>query len=269
MRAEQAEGAPKLTSMMGRPREGDWFAVPVGSEGYVLGLVARAARRGEALFGYFFGPLQERMPSVVNASEYSPTDALLVTRFYNTALVSGQWQIVARSDNWDRGDWPFPQFHIPKSSALAGESFVVAYSEENPETFVGQRTIETSEERLYPPDEGIFPPSHVERRLEALLNVSPNSVTTKRSREFSEEGARHVMIVPANSVAELRHQLESLGLSDISATNAGDNMMEVTVFQRGKYPSLRESAYEMERNLGDIADRLGGRYDALEWALPP
>jgi hypothetical protein len=68
-----------------RRREGDWFAFPLGDAGYAVGLIARAPKRGDVLFGYFFGPLRSELPSAMDVESLTPSDAVLLLRFFDEA----------------------------------------------------------------------------------------------------------------------------------------------------------------------------------------
>src|ERR1700736_2791876 len=90
--------------------EGSVFLVPLKTGGFARGVVARAPKRaGKVLLGYFFGP---RVPSTNDAllSDLDPANAVLRIRFGDLHLIDGTWAIVGRVPNWDRSDWPMPDF---------------------------------------------------------------------------------------------------------------------------------------------------------------
>jgi hypothetical protein len=95
---------PKRT----RLREGDWFAVPIDQEGFVLGLAARY-KMGHIL-GYFFGPVRREPPNMLDSVGLRPDRAFAVRRFVDYPLVHGEWPILGHQDGWDRSMWPVPQF---------------------------------------------------------------------------------------------------------------------------------------------------------------
>ncbi len=90
-------------------QEGDWFAVPLRSGGYGVGLVARAPGNGIVL-GYFFGTRYDTLPKEKSVMMLSNNDAILATLFGDNGLAQGQWPIVARTSPWDQTRWPLPAF---------------------------------------------------------------------------------------------------------------------------------------------------------------
>lgn len=90
-------------------QEGDWFAVPLQSGGYCIGLAARAPGNGVVL-GYFFGLRCEELPKEEHTKGLSRADAILVTLFSDIGLVQGHWPIISQLSQWDQDEWPLPAF---------------------------------------------------------------------------------------------------------------------------------------------------------------
>src|SRR5690349_2862282 len=90
-------------------KEGDWFAVPLRSGGYGLGLVARMNGKGIGL-GYFFPPKHEEPPTKEDVTDVSADDAVLIRRIGDLGLLRGEWPIISSSEKWSRDDWPLPAF---------------------------------------------------------------------------------------------------------------------------------------------------------------
>ena len=94
-----------------RYREGDWLAVPLGErEGYAIGIVARADRRGHGFIGYFFPRWSPDLPTVEATAGLSPSDAVLVANVSDLAILANRWRIIGREDPWLREAWPMPLF---------------------------------------------------------------------------------------------------------------------------------------------------------------
>lgn len=151
---------------------GDWFAVPLRTHGYGLGLVARANGRGTVL-GYFFGPRRDAIPTQEDVIGLGPSGAVLVRRFGDLGFLEGEWPIVAHSENWDRNQWPLPMFgRIDDIDNLAWR---VEYSEETLEE-IRDTPIEMQEARDLP-RAGLSGSGSVEIQLTMLLcpDVDPNS----------------------------------------------------------------------------------------------
>ncbi|KYH42966.1 immunity 26/phosphotriesterase HocA family protein [Branchiibius sp. NY16-3462-2] len=148
---------------MGRTnyQEGDWFAVPLRTGGYAIGLVARASRDG-ILLGYFFGPRRDEIPSLTDVDDLAQGDALLVGRFGHLGLEQGRWPIVGRLANWSRDAWPMPA--LVRYEELSGRSFKVTYAEDDPSRLVREDRIlpGAAEQR---PRDGLMGPGFVEKVL--------------------------------------------------------------------------------------------------------
>lgn len=91
-------------------REGDWFAVPLRSHGFGVGIVARSPKRSGVLFGYFFGPARSTVPSLDEVKELRPSDAILVDMFGDLELLKGNWTVIGNQEPWDRTVWPMVDF---------------------------------------------------------------------------------------------------------------------------------------------------------------
>jgi hypothetical protein len=61
-----------------------WFAIPVRDGGYALGLVARASIRGS--FSGISSDRAQEIPSMSDAEDLTPSDAVLVGTFGHTEV---------------------------------------------------------------------------------------------------------------------------------------------------------------------------------------
>jgi hypothetical protein len=89
--------------------EGSVFVVPLTKGGYARGVVARAAPRGRALFGYFFGP-PLTSATAARLDDLKPDNAVLRVRFGDLGLINGEWSVIGRVPDWDRSQWRMPDF---------------------------------------------------------------------------------------------------------------------------------------------------------------
>jgi hypothetical protein len=105
---------------------GTWFAVPVPSGGYGVGVVARANKKGVVL-GYFFGPRRFKIPTLDEVRQARPCDAVLVHLFGALGLVREEWPILGNDPNWRREDWPMPGFFYRDS--ISGRTQLRYYDE--------------------------------------------------------------------------------------------------------------------------------------------
>jgi hypothetical protein len=255
--------------VLARPREGDWFALPLPVDGYAVGTVARAARRGHTLFGYFFGPIRSGVPSPADLEGYSASDAVYVCRFYGEGLLAGRWPIVNSSEPWLRGEWPMPEFHLPDNQVLAGQSFAVRYSEEEPNRFLGQREISQEEEADYPPDEGVFGTLRLERLVAELLGSPRRRPSRGKLEGAVKEGVTHWLLIPAAAVEEFRRHLDPLAFDTVIALDRReDGLVYVLVTELGKLDALRSTVKNVEAKLTSLARSFGGQHDGTDWALP-
>src|SRR5688500_15207999 len=88
-------------------REGDWFAVPLRTGGYALGLAARSNRRGIVL-GYFVGPRSTQLPTVEQTQGLAAGNAVYVGMFGDLGLLHGEWPVIGQGTGFSRADWPLP-----------------------------------------------------------------------------------------------------------------------------------------------------------------
>jgi hypothetical protein len=97
-----------------RYAEGDWFAVPLRSGGYAVGVIARLSnsRGANTALGYFFAPRIDPLPKLDQVERLKPADSILVRRFGDLGLHNGTWPIVGHSSQWRREDWPVPVFAV-------------------------------------------------------------------------------------------------------------------------------------------------------------
>ena len=120
-------------------REGDVFGVPIGAEGYCLGVVARVGKRSGIVLGYFFGRLFRTLPSEADAASLQPQGATLVVRFGDFHLMDGRWPIVSRVPGWDREMWPMPKF--VRIEPGSNRVYLVSYSDTDPGERIKEQRI--------------------------------------------------------------------------------------------------------------------------------
>lgn len=146
-------------------REGDWFAVPLREGGYAIGVIARASRGG-VLFGYFFGPRRDAVPTLADAQGLVPDDHVLVGKFGYLGLRQGKWPVLGRFDNWSRDTWPMPAF--VRYERLTGRSFEVVYDDADPNRLVRERQIAPGPAEQGPKD-GLMDAEFVEAVLTTAI----------------------------------------------------------------------------------------------------
>lgn len=145
--------------------EGDWFAIPLRTGGFALGIVARANPKG-ILLGYFFGPRRPEQPTLADASGLFPEQAILVGMFGHLGLRGGSWPLLGREPAWDRTTWPTPIF--VRYEELTGRSFHVRYDDADPGRLIGETLVAPGVAEQGPTD-GLMGAGFVEKRLTSLL----------------------------------------------------------------------------------------------------
>lgn len=120
-------------------KEGDWFAVPLPKGGYATGRIARMKKGSPVLFGYFFGPREERIPQVGNLEKYSPENAVAKFLFGDLNLHNGEWPLVGESSTWERAEWPIPAF--VRTEPISNRKWRVIYSDDDPTKVITEQLI--------------------------------------------------------------------------------------------------------------------------------
>lgn len=148
--------------------EGSWFAIPLQNGAYAVGIVARRAKQGSGsiIVGHFFGPARESIPPLSSVEGLTANRSILVGRFGHLSLKDGSWPIIGRSENWDRQDWPVPQF---REESAFGQVNRVAYDDANPGRTTSRRPA-TQDEVDDLPEATLFAPGSIEKRLAELLS---------------------------------------------------------------------------------------------------
>lgn len=145
-------------------QEGDWFAVPLRDGGYALGLVARMDGEGR-VFGYFFGPRRDRLPTDEDTAGLTSKQALLICKFGDLGLIRGEWPIIVSTSNWDPNRWPFAQL-----SRIAVDDSWATLVEYDEASFQRLREMPVSvEEARQHPEDGLSGYGAIEIRLTKLL----------------------------------------------------------------------------------------------------
>lgn len=120
--------------------EGTWFAVPLESKGYAVGLVARARRRGGILVAYFFGRVWQRPPALQQVRKLRPEKAIKVLRVGDLGFLEGSWPVIGRDPSWQRDEWPLPAF--VRRDTISGVAWRVRYSDRDPSVIESETPID-------------------------------------------------------------------------------------------------------------------------------
>ena len=151
---------------MPRAVEGLWVAVPLRTNGYAVGLVARCSKDGVSL-GYFFGPKRAEVPAIDEVQRLSPSEAILVQRFGDLGIHERSWPLLGVARPWDRIAWPTPMF--VRYEELTGRSFRVSYDDDDPSEVVREDQVPAGAAEQGPRD-GLLGSGAVEGVLTELLD---------------------------------------------------------------------------------------------------
>lgn len=111
-------------------REGSIFSVPLRSEGFAIGVIARiSSDNSGGLLGYFYGPKLNFLPSKDFPVSLKPKESLRILRFGDLSLINGEWKIIGSIDNWNRKDWPMPDF--VRKDEISKKAWRVKFSDDD------------------------------------------------------------------------------------------------------------------------------------------
>jgi hypothetical protein len=137
-----------------RYREGDWFAVPLDDGRYVLGRISRHSHG--IIFGYFFAPPFDHVPTLEEAGGRTADDSFLQLRFGHLGLRDGEWPALGQTGDWDRDAWPLLEFENRLSvKGRPDVLYAVRLDEDTVARMVSRRKIDLSEAGRRP-DEALF-----------------------------------------------------------------------------------------------------------------
>lgn len=156
-------------------REGTWFAVPLRDGGYAVGVAARLDAKG-IVFGYFFGPRHETVPTALEARGLSYAEAIYQSRFGDLGLIEGTWPILGESEEWNREKWPLPPF--VRVDEHAGKAWKSVYAEDNLELVHDEPCDLALAQRC--PEDGLAAAGFVEVRLTKLLGGQSSAAGSVR-----------------------------------------------------------------------------------------
>ncbi len=156
--------------------EGTWFAVPLFSKKYVVGIAARMKR--SCLLGYFLGPKRINIPGFEEIRNLKAQDAEYIRITYDSELKKDKWPILGRDENWNRDEFPMPVFKTINKDRDGKVVFVqkTFYGPNNPEWPIKQKVCSLEEvEGL--PDEGLsHPEGSLLTNLEKVISDKLESI---------------------------------------------------------------------------------------------
>ncbi|MEE8046817.1 MAG: Imm26 family immunity protein [Dehalococcoidia bacterium] len=111
--------------------EGDFFAVPLKSGGFGVGIAVCVGPRGTVV-GRFFGPTREAVPTMDELGNLTEDDSIHVEHFRDDGLKNGSWEVIGRHPMWDSYEWPILKFgwFQTLASGSGGKAFEMELDED-------------------------------------------------------------------------------------------------------------------------------------------
>lgn len=140
---------------------GDVFVVPLRSEGYGIGLIARKHRN--ILLGYFWKEFFSKIPNDLELSSLNKDDTFWIKQFGIRGLEKGEWKILGNKPNFSPKEWEVPKF-IRETKPFG--KYLVTYDDKL--KFVNQEKVPDNFRGLHPKD-GLAGYGFVELKLTDFL----------------------------------------------------------------------------------------------------
>ena len=245
--------------------EGTWFAVPLNSGGFGVGVVARATKKGRVILVYLFGPKREAVPSLSDVAGLDPSGAVAVLRIGDLHLIDGKWPILGQSPEWQRESWPMPMFR--RSPPFLNHEYNVRYSDVDPNCVVSETKVPLGTSTF--DKDGLDGAGAVEIVLTRLLGgdaprkhdpVAPSAEPAQPGG--LPQGVRYSLYIPKRKKAEaLAARLRGEGFEVEIRRGADETNWLVLV----SHPSLEEDTIDrLEEQFTRYAEASGGEYDGYE-----
>lgn len=119
--------------------EGTWFALPLRSGGFAVGVVARTPAQGEVIVADLFGPKRSAVPPLAELASLQPKGALRVIRVGDLGLVDGSWPMIGQAPRWRREEWRIPAY--VRRDELGRKTWRVVYSDSHPNEVVSEEEV--------------------------------------------------------------------------------------------------------------------------------
>ena len=245
--------------------EGTWFAVPLCSGGFGVGIAARTTKKGPVILAYLFGPRRETVPTLSEVSELEPSMAVKVAMIGDLNLINGEWPILGRSSQWQRDNWPIPRF--VRSDELSRRAFIVRYDDKDPGRAISEEPVEYGTSTL--DRDSAYGAGAVETMLTRLLggDAPRQDAHVAQSAELAQpeglpQGVRYSLYIPKRKKAEaLAARLRGEGFEVETRRGADETNWLVLV----SHPSLEEDTIDrLEEQFTKYAEASGGEYDGYE-----
>ena len=245
--------------------EGTWFAVPLDSGGFGVGVVARATKKGPIILVYLFGPKREAVPSLSEVAGLDPSATVKAVQTGDMHLIGGEWPIVGRSPTWQRESWPIPLF--VRKPPFVNHELVIQYADDDPSRIVSRTKVPLGTSRF--DADSLYGVGALESEMSRLLGgdapQEPDPVAP--SAEPAQpgglpQGVRYSLYIPKRKKAEaLAARLLGEGFEVETRRGVDETNWLVLVH----HSSLEADTIDrLEEQLTRYAEASGGEYDGYE-----
>jgi hypothetical protein len=232
--------------------EGTWFAVPLRTGGYAVAVVARMNGSG-CVFGYFFGPKRDSVPTLDEVSKLCSQEATWLARFGDLSLIKNEWPIIGRAKDWRPELWPLPPF-IRVDLTSPNKAVKATFSDENLER-LHEEPCDPALARIYPAD-GLSGAGAVEIWLTKLLTEQGQANTPRIPPDAHRDSA--VPILPP-----LRHKAKKTQKALVEQAVKVHLRLSDDAFGT---PEDREAIFALEDQLeAAIEETAAGEFDGDEF----
>jgi hypothetical protein len=147
---------------------GLWFAVPLRSSGYGVGVIAFCSPPSPIILAYLFGPRRTTIPSIGEVKSLRPSEAAVVCRVGDAGLRNGSWPMLGVDPGFDDAEWAVPRF--VQIEPITGRALIVHYDQSNVAKEVSRHPTESAPVDL--PRDGLLGYGAAEIRLTKVLEHS-------------------------------------------------------------------------------------------------
>lgn len=146
-------------------KEGSWFAVPLETDEFAVGLIARYFRG--VLLVYFFGKTFSSIPDLSELEKYQPSDAIKVIKVGDLGFHKGEWKVIGELPDWKRSVWIIPDF--VRREPVSDRCWLVKYADDNPNLILSEERVSEDAVKNLETD-GLFGYKSAEKILSKILN---------------------------------------------------------------------------------------------------
>lgn len=147
--------------------EGSVVTIPLRQGGDGFGVICRVSRGGILLMR-LYTPRPGVLSAQFDPSALKPEEADAIARVGHLGIINGSWPIVGVVKPWVRDKWSYTQF--VRYEQLSGKTFLVSYSDFDPNVVVLEQEVQPGVAEQMPPD-GLMGYGYAEKYLSGLAEA--------------------------------------------------------------------------------------------------